>query len=263
MAPRTARSLPHALRCAPIALAALMLAPAPAAAQFEAPGPEIAAPAAVTAPPADHFDSTHLLARPEPAPPTELARLRESATSLGAPAAPPVSTGPDDAAPRWPWWMQTGLALGAVLALILAFKMIFVALARRTGGLAASFGPAGRAPSGLLEVLGRYPVARGQSFVLLRVDRRVLLIAQAGGEFRTLTEIIDPEDVASIIVKARDEEGASGAARFNQMLRDLERDPGVLDDVTPSPGPAHAIAAAPEGPLAALRRRISAAGVRA
>jgi hypothetical protein len=78
----------------------------------------------------------------------------------------------------------------------------------------------------VLEVLGRYPVGRGTTLVLLKLDRRVLLMSQsaggrlgAGAGFTTLCEVTDPEEVASILVKTRDEEGSSMAERFRTLLK--------------------------------------------
>lgn len=128
------------------------------------------------------------------------------------------------------WWAQTGAALVLVIGLILALKWGAQRLARRASGIAWQMGPAGRAPSGVLEVLGRYPVARGQSLVLLKMDRRVLLLGQTASGFSTLSEVSDPEEVASLLIKTRDDEGASMAARFNELLRDMERDPSIGGD---------------------------------
>lgn len=126
-------------------------------------------------------------------------------------------------------WVRTGLALGAVLGLMLVLRALMVRASRRSG-LIGELGAGGRAPSGVLSVLGRYPVARGHSLVLLQLDTRVLLLEQSSDGFRTLTEVTEADEVASILMKTRDEEGASQAARFNAMLRDLEDDPRTLDD---------------------------------
>ena len=121
-------------------------------------------------------------------------------------------------------------ALGVVAGLALAAWFGVRTLARAQGGIAATMGPGGRAPSGLLEVLGRYPVGRGQTLVLLRVDRRVLLLSQAASgrlgtqsSFSTLCEIADPEDVASILLKTRDQESEAIASRFSSMVGRFDR----------------------------------------
>lgn len=118
---------------------------------------------------------------------------------------------------------QSMLALGGVVAVALGIGALVRKMARRWGGLMGSIGPGGRAPSGLLEVLGRFPVSRGCTLVLLKLDRRVLLVSQTasrqGSGMTTLCEITDPEEVAAILIKARDEEDESQARKFEAMLR--------------------------------------------
>lgn len=120
---------------------------------------------------------------------------------------------------------RTVLALGFVVGLAVAGGAVVKRAARAQGGLAAAMGAGGSAPSGILEVLGRYPIARGQKLLLLRVDRRVLLLshvapgrASRGGGLTTLCEITGAEEVASILMQARDAEGESLSAKFRAML---------------------------------------------
>ena len=106
------------------------------------------------------------------------------------------------------------LPLAGVLAMIAACGYAFRVASAKSGGLMGAIGAGGRAPSGVLSVLGRYPVSRGSTLVLLKVDRRVLLISQSssrtgGVGMQTLCEITDPEEVASILIKTRDEEEAA------------------------------------------------------
>jgi flagellar biogenesis protein FliO len=160
-------------------------------------------------------------AQPADVPPAVEARPlgvpRDAATGTTTPAAADASG----------WW-RTGAALAGVLALIVGTRFVLAHAARRSGSLAATLGAGGRAPSGVLEVLGRFPVARGQTLVLLRLDRRVLLLAQSSAGMRTLADITDADEVASLVMKTRDDEGASNAARFNQILRQMESDPSVI-----------------------------------
>jgi flagellar biogenesis protein FliO len=120
--------------------------------------------------------------------------------------------------------LQTGLSLGAVLALALGAGWVIRSIAKRNSALGASLGAGGRSPAGILEILGRYPVGRGSTLILLKLDRRILLLSQTaagrlgGGGFSTLAELTDPEEVASILVKARDQDGDSMAERFRSML---------------------------------------------
>lgn len=135
---------------------------------------------------------------------------------------------------------RTLLPLAGVIGVILLLAALVRKSARTGGGLLGAMGAGGRAPSGVLSVLGRYPVGGGHQFVLLKLDRRVLLLAQhtgwrarsKSGGFRVLCEISDPEDVASILLKTQDEQGASIAKRFGEYL-DEQAPPGdSLVDLT-------------------------------
>lgn len=133
--------------------------------------------------------------------------------------------------------MELGASAGRTIASLLGVVAVIVVLAigmrklsRSRGGLVAQLGAGGRAPSGVLEVLGRYPVGHGQQLVLLKLDRRVLLLSQGagsrrggGGGFQTLCEITDAEEIASLLLKTRDEQQESLAARFQTTLRDADR----------------------------------------
>lgn len=157
----------------------------------------------------------------------------DASRPLGAPAPESRSIGSDRPASSLGIGRTVG-AIGVVAGLALAGWVVVRCLARAQGGLAATLGPGGRAPSGVLEVLGRYPVGRAQTLVLLRVDRRVLLLSQTalgrlgtGSTFATLCEVTDPEDVASILVKARDDDSRAASDRFSNLLSryDREHDP--------------------------------------
>lgn len=126
--------------------------------------------------------------------------------------------------------LRTTLALGGVLLLIFALAWGFKRVARLSGGLAGQVGAGGRAPAGLVEVLARYPMGGRQTLVVIRFDRRVLLCSMtAGGRsgagaMTTLCELDSPEDVASVLVKARDESGESIARTFERaMAEESER----------------------------------------
>lgn len=120
---------------------------------------------------------------------------------------------------------RTAGALAVVMLLIVMMKIGLTRASRSGGSLRAQLGAGGRAPSGVLQVLGRYPVARGQTLVLLKLDARVLLVAQTTAGFQTLAEVSEASEVASILAKASDDEGRSMSARFGQLLRSFEKDP--------------------------------------
>jgi flagellar biogenesis protein FliO len=116
-------------------------------------------------------------------------------------------------------------ALILVIALILALAWGVRRVARSQGGLGAKLTAGGRAPSGILEVLGRYPVSPKLSLVVLRFDRRVLLLAQshaAGGSMSTLCELQDPGDVASVLAKTSDADEVN--TLFREAIAHAEQD---------------------------------------
>ncbi len=167
-----------------------------------------------------------------------------------------VATGPMEL-------LRTGGALGTVLALAGGLAVGVRWLAKKRGGLLAALGAGGRAPSGVMEVLGRYPVGRGQTLVVLRFDRRVLLVCQTFGKsagMRTLCELADPDDVASIVTKTRDAAGETLDGRFRELMRETERAfdrPAKQGDAFAPAGPFGAAESERAGGLGSvLRRRV-------
>lgn len=169
-------------------------------------------------------------------PPTSSSRAEIESRGLGSPRAAkdpqgaakpigkPESTGPADML-RSLW--RTGGALAVVLGIAVALAWATKRLARTRGTLSAAIGPGGASPSGVLEVLGRYPLSRGITLVLLKIDARVLLVSQsvsrAGASMQTLCEINEPDQVASILLKASRSERASIADRFQALLSSNDR----------------------------------------
>ncbi len=122
---------------------------------------------------------------------------------------------------------ETGIALVGVLGLAVGVYAVARYVARRRGGLAMALGAGGRSPEGVIEVLARYPVARGLTLVLLKLDRRVLLVSQAssrrGLSMTPLCDITDQDEVASILLRVREGEGESAASRFEQLVHAGDR----------------------------------------
>jgi len=127
--------------------------------------------------------------------------------------------------------LQTILALGGILLLIFGLATLYKRLAKSQGGLAGAIGAGGSAPSGLVEVLGRYPISSKMTLVVMRFDRRILLLSHAGGgrgknaalgAMTTLCELDKPEDVASVLLKVRDLEGDTIAQSFARTLREAD-----------------------------------------
>lgn len=152
--------------------------------------------------------------------------------------------------------IRTGGSLTLVLALIFGAARLTKRLARANPDLASAIGgvSGGKSPAGLLEILGRYPLGRGQSLILLRLDTRILLLAQsgaggdgiggrlslgsrarAGGSLTTLCEVNSPEDVASILMRTQDADQQSIASGFRQLLSrfDAEHPEPAFVEVAP------------------------------
>lgn len=203
----------------------------------------VPAPAPVTATKEPVASPAPTLTGPPAPSPTIAARERERNTPIGPTVASTErsdASRPPDAAPVSLSLTSMVAPLAAVIGLIIIGAAIFKKLAAKHGGIAGAIGPGGKAPSGLLEVLGRYPISRGQSFILLRVDRRVLLLSHitglrgSSGGFSTLCEITDAEDVASILLKVSEAEGHGPTGKFEQFLKSYE---GQLPpDLAPAPG---------------------------
>lgn len=184
---------------------------------------------------------------------------------LGLPETPATLPMPDQPGPSGigAWISKVAPPLLGVLSLAVGAAWLFKKAAGAQGGLAGAIGPGGRAPSGVLEVLGRYPIARGCTLVLLKLDRRVLLLSQSGGgrggtaSFTTLAELDSPEDVASILMKTRAADGEATESRFAEALAGFSSEPPPtlveVKDINQEPGPA-------ERALARIRARAASLG---
>ncbi|VAX35955.1 hypothetical protein MNBD_PLANCTO03-904 [hydrothermal vent metagenome] len=161
------------------------------------------------------------------------------------------------------WWRTAG-ALVIIIVLILAAAAIVRQLVGRSGGLLHAMGAGGRSPSGLLHVLGRYPIGRGQTLILLKLDRRIMLVCQSvgtkGGGMRTICEINDPEEVASIVLHTAEAEGRTLSNRFREMVSGFESSHSDTESVVqPVEMPAERrqdVAAAPD-PVGRLHSRLN------
>ena len=104
--------------------------------------------------------------------------------------------------------------VGGALAVVLALIFFAAYIMRRMGG---SMLRAGR-PGGVLEILAKYPVGRGQQLVLLKLDRRILLLHQTGSSMTTLSEVSDPNEVASLLSRIESGSRDGFAYRFQSLL---------------------------------------------
>ncbi len=113
-------------------------------------------------------------------------------------------------------------ALAVVIGLIFLLKPII----RKLGGPMARVG----GPSGVMEILAKYPFVKGQVFVLVKIDRRILLLCQTAQNSTTLCEYSDPDEVASLLRRLRDDEGDSFNHRLEQLLHGKNRSAHTASD---------------------------------
>jgi flagellar biogenesis protein FliO len=118
--------------------------------------------------------------------------------------------------PRRSEIVRVGLALGAVIVVLLLIRGVI-----RRG--ASSLGVGSR-PSGVVEVLARYPVARHQQLMLLKLGRRIVLLHHGSGRMAALTEITDPDEVASLLASLEAGSRQREAMRFRSILKSFERE---------------------------------------
>lgn len=102
---------------------------------------------------------------------------------------------------------DTLTALGVVIGLALLGRWLYTRFTGRTGASRTS---------PVVEVLARTSVAPRNHVLLLRVGSRILVVSDSPGGMRTLSDIDDPEEVASLI-------GAVSAAHDSSLTRNFTR----------------------------------------
>lgn len=138
--------------------------------------------------------------------------------------------------------------VAGALVLVLMLIAILAAAYRRLGGrsapLAAAMRAGGPSPAGILEILGRYPLGRGVTLILLRLDRRVLLVSQSAAgrlgrnaSLSTLCELTDTDDVASVLRIAALADVRSPAGRFRAAINRFAAQHGDASLDTPDDAP--------------------------
>ncbi len=106
------------------------------------------------------------------------------------------------------------LRVGFALVVVIGLMLLARGAARRFGGPLAGGGQ----PSGVIEVLGRYPIARSQQLVLLKMVGRVVLLHQCRAGVTTLTEITDPDEVATVLARVHTAQRSGSPGRFQGFL---------------------------------------------
>ncbi|HEX8340476.1 MAG TPA: flagellar biosynthetic protein FliO [Tepidisphaeraceae bacterium] len=106
-------------------------------------------------------------------------------------------------------WQRLVIAMSVVLTLI--FLLRYVA-GRAFPGLVAGKG------SRAVRVLSRSALAPKQQLMLVQVGRRVIVIGDSAGELTSLSEITDPDEVASLLGQLDSAEPAAPARPFAHLF---------------------------------------------
>jgi len=112
--------------------------------------------------------------------------------------------------------------VGASLVLVTGlFLLVAWVLRRATPGQAPSL------PKGVVEVLGRTPLAGRQQLHLLRCGNKLLLISVMPGGVEPLAEITEPAEVDRICGLCQANQPDSATAVFRNVLHQLSREPAT------------------------------------
>lgn len=169
---------------------------------------------------------------------TPLPARAESEQSIGLPReqAPLTGERPESRT----GFARTIFSLAAVVALIVLAAATARMLAQKRGGVLMAMGAAGRAPSGVVDVLARYPLGGGQLLVIFRIGPRVVVVNQVPGRrgsMRTICEFDDPDQAADLVARCRDADGSSFMERFRAASSEADLAIGTLQDPAPATPP--------------------------
>jgi len=111
------------------------------------------------------------------------------------------------------WGLQTAMALGVVVMLIVLVRLF---LKRLHGNTAAS-------SAGLVEVMARVPIAPKTSVLFLRIGQRIIIAGQTQAGLNTLAEFDDPDDVAEVLAHVEAAKPASITEGFGKLMKQFDR----------------------------------------
>ena len=122
--------------------------------------------------------------------------------------------------------MRDALQVGGGLAVVVAILWLLRSLVRRGSARAGGLSSRAGAPSGVVNVLARYPLARGQQVMLMGVGQRILVVHQSAGTVQTLSELTDPDEVLALRMQINGTERTGAESEFSGKVRQaLEKKP--------------------------------------
>ncbi len=120
--------------------------------------------------------------------------------------------------------VQVGGALAVVIGLIYIGRAL---LRKFVPGAAVGQG------NGVVEILARHPLAKGQALVLVRIGSQIVVLNQGRETSQSVLVVNDAEEVASILGQIQGAKATSSQAGFNRLLAnarmDLEQGEGDAD----------------------------------
>lgn len=218
-------------------LAVIVCAAAPAVAQDRA-APDNAPPAAAEqrlAALAERYageqgESAQPTASPEQLA-AEAAAIEETPLGRSTAAQDGEAGGDDVGAPTGGWALSTLAALGVVIGLIFAARWAYTKMG---GTVVARSSP-------VVEVLARTPVAPKNHVLLLRVGQRVLVVGDSSTGLRTLADLDDPEEVASLLQSVTAAGERSVTKSFNSLVSRFNTDYEGKDRLAEEGGDHHEV----------------------
>ncbi len=118
--------------------------------------------------------------------------------------------------PRQNEFLRIIVAMVVVIGLLILLRFI---LQKTSSGLVG-----GGRPSGVLEILARYPVARGQQLILLKLGRRIILTHQTSTGMATISEVSDSDEVAGLLTRIEAGTREKAGSKFRSMLSGFEEE---------------------------------------
>ena len=121
------------------------------------------------------------------------------------------------------------ITMGGALFLVIGLFLVFAWMMRRT-----SMRTGGMLPQGVVEVLGHQVITGRQQVHLLRIGKRLLLVAVSPDSIETLTEITDPMEVDRIAGVCRQSGPGSSTGAFQAVMRQFSQDSNQSQDPIPT-----------------------------
>jgi flagellar biogenesis protein FliO len=109
--------------------------------------------------------------------------------------------------------------VGGALAVVIGLIYIGRALVRKfVPGAAAGHG------EGVIEILARHPLAKGQALVLVRIGSQIVVLNQGRETSQSVLVVSDAEEVANILGQLQGAKPTSSQAGFNRLLANARMD---------------------------------------